>query len=372
MYKTLLLPLLTLALRLVHAQEEEKISWPEPHPGNYTISNFNFDQGRQLDKLVLAYQTIGELKIEDDGTTNAVLLLHGSDAESGQFLVDSFAGTLFNPGQVLDAEKYFLIMRDGIGHGLSSNPRNTGLHASFPSYQYSDMIRADHRLLTEHFGINHARLIMGVSMGGMHSWMWGEEYPDFMDALMPIASQPVQIGGHNRMWRRLMMEVIQRDPNWEGGDYKKQPMGSLLGALSILQTMLQGPLSMAEEYPTRDAADAFVDGLLDLLAENPNAFDVNSLLYAYNASYTYDPESRLKSIKAPLTAVNTDDDLMNPPQLGTIERAVQDQMVEGLGRAVVVPTSNETFGHGSYIDANLWKAELMQLLERSKCPGEGM
>ena len=339
--------------------------WPAPTAGEFVISNFTFDSGERIDELELHYKTFGELEVREDGATNAVLIMHGSSLSSEQLLSEEFAGALFNPGQILDAKKYFLILPDSIGHGNSSSPRNTGLRANFPSYQYSDMIRADYRLLTEHLGVNHTRLIMGVSMGGMHTWMMGEQYPEFMDALMPVACLPAQITGHNRLWRKMFIDLIRNDPSWNDGEYETQPLTSLFGAMSLLQVMFEGPLHLDAEYPTRAAIDEYYEEMKAGLLAHADDYDVNNQIFAWNASYTYDPEAKLGLIKAPLTAVNTADDLMNPPELRILERAVQEQMAEGVGKAVVVPTSNETYGHLSYIKAALWNDELEQLLSKT-------
>ena len=340
--------------------------WPAPTAGEFVITNFTFDSGEIIDELELHYKTFGALEVREDGTTNAVLIMHGSSLSSEQLLDEDFAGALFNPGQILDAEKYFLILPDSIGHGNSSSPRNTGLRASFPSYQYSDMVRADYQLLTEHLGVNHTRLIMGVSMGGMHTWMMGEQYPEFMDALMPVACLPVQIAGHNRLWRKMFIDLIRNDPSWNGGEYETQPLTSLLGAMSLLQVMYEAPLRLAAEYPTRAAIDEYYEEMRAGLSAHADNYDVNNQIFAWNASYTYDPEADLGLIKALLTAVNTADDLMNPPELRILERAIQEKMAEGLGKAVVVPTSNETYGHMSYIKAAVWKDELEQLLSKTE------
>ncbi|KAF2418396.1 alpha/beta-hydrolase [Tothia fuscella] len=359
-----------LCLAGLTARAQESPAWPNPTVGEFVIPNFTFDSGESLDELELHYKTLGSLKVHKDGTTNAVLVMHGSSVVSSeQFLNEDFAGTLFNPGQILDAEKYFLILPDAIGHGKSSSPRNTGLRAQFPSYQYSDMVRANYQLLTEHLRVKHTRLILGVSMGGMHTWMMGEQYPDFMDALMPTASLPVQIIGHNRLWRKMFIDLILNDPDWNKGNYETQPLTSLRGAMSMLQIMFLGPLHLAAEYSTRDAIDEFFEEMQEGLLEHMDAYDVNNQIFAWNASYTYDPEADLGKIRAPLTAVNTADDLMNPPELRILERTVQEQMAEGVGKAVVVPVSNETFGHGSYIKAALWKDELQQLLSRTETRG---
>ncbi|KAF4466109.1 homoserine O-acetyltransferase [Fusarium albosuccineum] len=360
-HSTCLLAMGTL-LPVAFAEDKPKQAWPETKSGHYVIEDFKFDSGGKLDELELHYQTLGKLKVHSDGSTNAVFIMHGTTGLSEQFLNDDFAKVLFNPGQVLDAEDYFIILRDGIGHGNSSRPSNTDLRADFPSYQYSDMVRADHQLLTEHFGINHTRLHMGVSMGGMHTWMWGELYPDFMDALMPIASFPVQISGHNRLWRKFVLELITRDPAWNGGDYKDEFLTGLAGALLIQQVMLSSPTYWQREYPSRDAIDSYVEELMPHIVD----YDANDQLYAWNASHTYDPEADLGLIKAPLVAVNTADDWMNPAELGILERTVNTLMKPGLGKAVTVPASKKTSGHDSYIKAELWKDELQLLLAKTR------
>ena len=341
-------------------------TWPTPEVAQWSIPNFGFDSGETIASLDITYKTIGELQLQEDGSTNAIFLMHGSTGEADQFLNDNFAGQLFNPGQALDSSKYFIIMRDGIGHGNTSNPRDTGLRGHFPSYQYTDQIRADHQLLTEHLGVNHTRLMLGVSMGGMHAWQWGEMYPDFMDALMPIACFPTQITGHNRLWRKFFIDLITNDPAYKDGEYDQQPFQSLEGALSIAQLMFSSPKALQRLYPTRDDIDRQVEGVHQLLVEHTDQFDANNQIFAWNASYTYDAEPDLAKIKAPLTAINTADDLMNPPELGILEKAVNEQMTPGVGKAVIIPESEETVGHASYILANLWVEELKELLKSSE------
>jgi homoserine O-acetyltransferase len=343
------------------AHTRRNSSWLTPDQGTAVLSNFTFDSGETLQELNIHYQTLGNLKVHPDGTTNTVLVLHGTTESSNQFLNPDFAHVLFNPGQLLDTQKYHIVLPDSIGHGNSSKPSNTGLRASFPRYQYSDMIRAHHRLLTQHLGTNHTRLILGVSMGGMHAWMMGESYPDFADTLMPTASLPVQIAGHNRLWRKFVIEIVRSDPSWYGGNYVAQPLVGLASALSLVQTMSAGLVSFSSKYTTRDATDKFAETVLFRVP----AYDANDFLYAWNSSHLYDPEPGLGLIEAPLTAVNTADDLMNPAELGILERTVERQMRRGLGKAVVVPASNETFGHGSYIKAKLWERELELFLGKT-------
>ncbi|KAF5620153.1 homoserine o-acetyltransferase [Fusarium sp. NRRL 52700] len=340
-----------------------KALWPKLESGIFNIEGFTFDSGEVIDSLNISYQNIGELKVKPDGSNNAVVLLHGTTGSSTQFLVEEFAGALFNRGQPLDANEYFIIMRDAIGHGNSSKPSNTGLHASFPKYQYPDMIRADHLLLTKHFKLNRTRLTLGVSMGGMHTWMMGGEYPGFSDALMPISSSPVEISGHNRLFRKFITELITIDPAWKGGDYEKQPAAGLGGALMIQLVLLSSPSYWQRSFPTREAVDNYVDEYIIPRLED---FDANDQLYAWNASQTYNPKAGLKNIRVPLTAVNTVDDLLNPIELGFLEDGVTNDMAPGYGRAVTIPASNETTGHDSYIMANLWKNELEKLRVRSR------
>ncbi|KAG8357003.1 hypothetical protein FVEN_g5034 [Fusarium venenatum] len=315
---------------------KEKNPWPEPEHGFFNIANFTFDTGEVLDDLEIHYQTLGKLKVNKDGSNNAVVLLHSTTLSGEQFLSEDFGAVLFNKGQLLDANDYFIIMRDAIGHGNSSKPSNTGLRASFPKYQYPDIIRADHLLLTSHFELNRTRLTLGVSMGGMQIWMMGAKYPGFSDALMPISSSPVEVAGHNRLFRKFITELITLDPAWKGGDYKEQSVAGL--------------------------GDEYVDqGIIPRLGE----FDANDQLYAWNSSQTYNPKAGLKKIKVPLTAVNTADDWMNPVELGFLEDGVVNDMTPGYGRAITLPASKETTGHDSYIKAELWKDELEKLLARS-------
>lgn len=344
----------------------DNVRWPTATHGEYVIEDFTFNSGETIPQLQLHYQTLGTLRTSEDGkTTNAVLIMHGTGGSSEQFLNAQFAGHLFNPGQPLDAQRYFIILRDGIGHGQSSKPSNSGLGAHFPNYRYGDMVRADYRLLTEHLGVGHLRLAMGTSMGGMQSWLWGEAYPGFMDALMPLASLPVQISGRNRMWRKMAMDAIRSDPAWKGGDYApgEQPRAGLTTALDILTLMSSSPLQYQAEAPTRDAADEFLEAKI---RSGLGSTDANDLLFALGASFDYDPRPDLHKITAPLIAVNTADDQINPPELGILEREARAGLKEGLGKVVVLPITDETRGHGSHTVAKLWKHLLEELLLKTE------
>ncbi len=328
----------------------------EPAQGDFVLRDFKFESGETLPELRIHYRTLGKPQRDAGGTVrNAVLILHGTTGSGRQFLSPQFAGVLFSPGQLLDTAKYYIVLPDGIGHGGSSKPSD-GLHARFPHYGYNDMITAQYRLLTEGLGVNHLRLVMGTSMGGMHTWLWGERYPEFMDALMPLASLPVQIAGLNRMRRKMIMDSIRTDPEWKNGEYTAQPRG-LIEAIDGLILMVASPLQYQKEAPTRDAADALLE---KMVKARLSQMDANDTLYAFDASRDYDPEPRLESIKAPLTAINSADDLINPPELGIMEKAIKRVR---RGRYVLLPITDQTRGHGTHSLPALWHQYLAQLLE---------
>jgi homoserine O-acetyltransferase len=334
--------------------------YPTPVEGDYTIRGFKFQSGETLPELRLHYRTIGKAEKDAQGkTTNAVLIMHGTTGSGAQFVPrPEFADELFAKGQPLDATKFFIILPDGIGHGKSSKP-NDGLHAKFPHYAYLDMVEAQYRLLTEGLGVNHARLVMGTSMGGMHTWLWGELHPDFMDALMPLASLPTQISGRNRAWRRVIIDAIRNDPAWNGGEYKTQPP-SLRTAAQMLWFMSGNPVLRQKEAPTLTKTDEVLDKFVGGIVKTD---DANDVLYALEASHDYDPGPNLEKIRAPLLAINSADDLINPPELGILEREIKRVPH---GRAIVIPLSDKTRGHGSHTVAALWKDELVQLLKETE------
>ena len=329
---------------------------PVPAQGDFTIRGFKFDSGEVLPELRLHYRTLGTPRRDATGVVrNAVLVMHGTGGSGGGFISEQFAGVLFRPGQLLDATKYFIILPDAIGHGQSSKPSD-GLHARFPHYGYNDLVTAQYRLLTEGLGVNHLRLVMGTSMGGMHTWVWGEKYPDFMDALMPLASLPAQIAGRNRMMRRMVIDSIKSDPEWNNGEYKSQPRG-LTAAIYTLLFMTSSPLQWHKQAPTREAADRFFD---DMVRRQLSRTDANDMLYAFDASRDYDPGPNLENIKAPLLAINSADDQVNPPELGILEREIKRVK---RGRYVLIPISDRTRGHGTHSVPELWKGHLATLLQ---------
>ena len=324
--------------------------------GDFVIKNFRFASGEVLPELRVHYRTLGKLQRDAKGkATNAVLISHGTGGSGAQFIRPEFSGELFKTGGLLDASKYFLVLTDGIGHGQSSKPSD-GLHARFPRYGYNDMVDAQQKLLTEHLGVNHLRLVMGTSMGGMQTWVWGERYPDFMDALFPLASLPGQISGRNRVWRRVVIDAIRQDPQWLGGDYKTQPQG-LRTAQEMLFLMSSNPVLRQQEMPTLAQTDAVLD---KSLAASLQTGDANDMLYQVEASRDYDPAPGLEKIKAPLLAVNSADDLINPPELGILEREIKRV---AKGRAVVIPFGPDTRGHGTHTIAVVWENYLKELLD---------
>jgi len=331
---------------------------PATNEGDFVVKNFLFRSGESLAELRLHYTTLGKPARDAQGrVSNAVLILHGTGGTGHQFLSPIFAGELFGPGQLLDAARYYIVLPDGIGHGKSSKPSD-GLHARFPQYDYDDMVAAQHRLLTEGLGVDHLRLVMGTSMGCMHSFVWGETFPGFMDALMPLACLPIQIAGRNRIWRKMVMDAIRNDPEWRGGEYSAEPQQALRTALDLLLIAGSAPLYMQKTYPTRDAADKGLDDYF----KARSAPDANDLLYAVNASRNYDPSPQLQTISAPVMYINSADDFINPPELGIAEREIK--KVKD-GRFVLLPISEETRGHGTHTRAAVWKQYLDELLKKS-------
>jgi homoserine O-acetyltransferase len=344
---------LLIAVAIVRAAD-----YPPPGEGDYSIRDFKFSSGETLPELRIHYRTLGEPEKDAQGkTTNAVLIMHGTTGSGGQFFRPEFAGELFGPGQPLDATKFFIVLPDGIGHGKSSKPSD-GLHAKFPRYGYRDMVEAQYRLLTDGLGVNHARLVMGTSMGGMHTWLWGETHPEFMDALLPLASLPTQISGRNRTWRRIIIDAIRGDPAWNGGEYKTQPP-SLRTAAEMLWLMSSNPLVRQKEAPNLAKTDEVLD---KFVVDIVRADDANDVLYALEASRDYDPGPELEKIRAPLLAINSADDHINPPELGILEREIKRVPH---GRALLIPLSEKTRGHGSHTIAALWKDDLVRLLTES-------
>jgi homoserine O-acetyltransferase len=333
---------------------------PRPVEGDYVAENFHFASGETLPELRLHYTVLGKPHRDAHGhVDNAVLILHGTGGSGHNFLIDKFSGVLFGKGQLLDSSRYFIILPDGIGHGKSSKPSD-GLHARFPKYAYEDMVNAQYAVVTQGLQVDHLRLVLGTSMGCMHTWMWGENHADFIDALMPLACLPVQIAGRNRIWRDLIVDAIRSDPQWSQGEYRSEPIGALRTAAGILLIAGSAPIQMQNSLPTRDAADEFLKKYMDReLAD----LDANDFLYQVDASRDYDPSAGLEKIRAPLMWINSGDDFINPPELGIAEREVK--RVKN-GRFILLPASDQTHGHGTHTWAAVWQQYLGQLLESSQ------
>ena len=346
-----------LAFSLIMLAATANAQRPQPGVvGDYIIRDFKFASGEVLPELKLHYRTLGQPRRDASGVVrNAVLIMHGTTGSGSGFLSPIFAGELFGAGQPLDTTKYYIILRDGIGHGSSSRP-SEGLHAKFPHYNYDDMVDADHRLLTEKLGVAHLRLVMGTSMGGMQSWVWAERYPDFIDGAVPLASAPTQIAGRNRMLRKMAMDDIRNDPAWMNGDYTSPPPG-LRAALQMLWVMTSAPLVQHGQAPTRDAADSIITRYLD---NQMRTMDANNMLYAFDASRDYNPEPLLSRIKAPLLAINSADDFVNPPELGILERLITHVPK---GRFLLIPIGPDTRGHGTHTVAKVWKKPFADFID---------
>jgi len=320
--------------------------------GDFVLKNFHFRSGETLPEVRIHYHAWGT-----PGKDNAVLIVHGTGGSGSSLIRPEFSGELFGPGQLLDASRYFIVLPDALGHGKSSKPSD-GLHAKFPKYGYNDMVEAEYRLLTEGFGVKHARLIMGTSMGCMHTWLFGEQHPAYMDALMPLACLPTAMSGRNRVWRKVVIDAIRNDPAWNGGEYTTQPP-ALRTAVGMLWLMGSNPVLRQKEAPTRARADEVLDAYI---AQNLPHDDANDLLYQVESSADYDPGPGLEKIEAPLYAVNSADDLVNPPELRILEQEIKRVPH---GKAVVIPFSDQTRGHGSHTIAALWKQYLQELLQSS-------
>lgn len=331
--------------------------WPKPSDANYVIKDFKFDNGQLLPELKIHYLTWGEPKRDAQGhVTNAILILHSTGGSTEQFTRDRFAGVLFNPGQLLDVTKFYIIMPDSIGHGKSSKPSD-GMRARFPNYRYGDMVRAQQMLVTDHLKVEHLRLVMGMSMGCMHAWVWAETYPTMMDGVIPLACLPVELAGRNRMWRKAAHDAITKDPEYNNGDYTHQVRG-LITAEQILALVGSNPRERQREYPTGAAAEKFMD---EVLKPYPDA-DGNDVAYALDSSIGYNPDPKLGEIKVPVLAINFADDLINPPDLGIFEPEVKKVP---RGRAVLIPATDQTHGHGTHTWADFWKQYLAEFLQQT-------
>ena len=333
--------------------------WPA-RDAQFTVRRFRFHSGETLPELRINYTILGQPHRNAQGEIdNAVMVLHGTGGTGRQFLSPQFADELYGPGQPLDITRYWIILPDGIGHGKSSKPSD-GLHMRFPHYDYDDMVEAQYRLLHDGLGIRRMRLIMGTSMGCMHSFTWGETHPDFARALMPLACEPVEIGGLNRMWRKLAIDGIEADPAWAGGEYRTPPVQGLRTAASLLFVAGAAPLYFQAQYARRDAAEAFAR---ERVAASVAGTDANDLVYQLDASRNYDPWPRLEAITAPVTWINSADDFINPRNLDYPLRATARMKSV---RFRLIPESADTRGHGTHTAARFWKQDLADLMQRTE------
>jgi len=344
------------------AQTPHPTKWPIKE-NVYVIRNFHFGTGETLPELTLHYLTLGQPHRRADGQVdNAILLLHGTGGDRYTLLNPVFSDVLFGPGQPFDITKYFLILPDDIGHGDSSKPSD-GLHMKFPQYDYDDMVRSQYIMLTEGMHVDHLRLILGTSMGCMQSWVWGETYPQFMDALAPFACYPVELAGRNRITRYLAIESIKHDPAWKDGEYTTEPIEGIRGADAMLLVMGSSALQMQKNYPTRSQAEKYVD---DYMARAIPHTDANNFLYYINASRNYNPEPKLSSIVAPALWINSADDFINPPELA--QQIINPRVLPKMPKTkfILLPITDATRGHGTHTMAAVWKDYLIQFMAETE------
>jgi homoserine O-acetyltransferase len=334
-------------------------TYPAPVEGEFLAKDVRFASGETLPEITLHYRTVGTPRPDADGVVrNGVLILHGTGGTGRGFLTASYAGQLFGKGQLLDATKYFIILPDNLGHGQSSKPSD-GLRMKFPKYGYTDMVKLQHRLVTEGLHLTHLRLVMGTSMGAMHTWMWGYMFPTFADGLVPLASNPVEIAGRNRIWRKALVDAIVTDPTWKDGNYTEPPRG-MASAIGFLLMATSVPLQWQKDYPTKDAADKY---LASQIANRMKTTDANDMIYYFRASEDYDPSPHLGEIMAPLLAINSADDFVNPPELPMMRELIAKVKK---GRFVLIPISDQTRGHGTHSLPRVFGPELEKFLAELK------
>jgi homoserine O-acetyltransferase/O-succinyltransferase len=351
--------MLVLLLAAASSSQVRAQSYPTPAESDFVVRDYRFQSGETLPEARLHYRTVGTPRKDAGGIVrNAVLILHGTGGTGRGFLSEGFAGRLFGRGQLLDAERYFIVLPDNIGHGGSSRPSD-GLRMKFPKYGYKDMVALQHLLVTQGLGLSHLRLVMGTSMGGMHTWMWGYMFPEFMDGLVPLASNPVEIAGRNRIWRKALVDAIVTDPEWNGGNYTAPPRG-MASAVGFLLMASSVPLQWQRQFPTAAAADKY---LSDQIASRMKSTDANDMIYYFRASEDYNPEPHLDRITKPLLAINSADDFVNPPELPMMQELMKRVK---RGRFFLIPISPETRGHGTHSLPQIWSAELERFLKELK------
>jgi homoserine O-acetyltransferase len=323
--------------------------YPAPKQGDWIVKDFKFHTGETMPELKLHYTTVGE------PTGQPVLVLHGTGGSGASMLTPAFAGELFGAGQPLDASKYYIIIPDAIGHGKSSKPSD-GMKTGFPKYNYDDMVEAQHRLVKEGLGVNHLRLVIGNSMGGMQTLMWGEKYPKEMDALVPMASQPTEMASRNWMMRRIMLDTIRNDPDYNGGNYTSQPRMMKYAITAYGIASIGGTLAYQSQAPTAAKADKIIDERL----ATPITADANDFVYQWDSSHDYNAAEKLEQIEATLLLINSADDERNPPETGVTEAAMKRVKND---RLYLIPASVETRGHGTTSNAKFYSEQVRQLLQ---------
>lgn len=334
-------------------------AYPPPVEGDFIARDYVFTSGERLPEVKIHYRTVGTPRKDAAGVVrNGVLILHGTGGSGAGFLSATYGGRLFGKGQPLDAEQYFIILPDNVGHGRSSKPSD-GLRMKFPKYRYTDMVRLQHALVTRGLGLTNLKLVMGTSMGGMHAWNWGYMYPGFAAGLVPLASNPVEIGGRNRVWRKFLIDAIETDPTWQNGNYTAPPRG-LASAIGFLLMATSTPLQWQKQFPTIAAADQWV---ADQVASRTKNSDANDMLYHFHAIEDYNPAPHLGKITAPLLAINSADDFVNPPELPMMQDLIT-QVTRG--RFILLPTTDATRGHGTHSLPAIWGEELVKFIAELK------
>lgn len=334
-------------------------AFPTPAEGDFIARDFVFASGERLPEVRIHYRTVGTPRKDADGVVrNGVLILHGTGGSGAGFLSATYGGRLFGKDQPLDAGKYFIILPDNVGHGGSSKPSD-GLRMKFPKYRYTDMVRLQHALVTQGLGLTNLKLVMGTSMGAMHAWNWGYMYPGFAAGLVPLASNPVEIGGRNRVWRKFLIDAIEQDPTWQNGNYTAQPRG-LASAIGFLLMATSVPLQWQKQFPTIAETDRWV---ADQVASRTKNTDANDMLYHYHAIEDYNPAPHLSKIVVPLLAINSADDFVNPPELPMMEALIK-QVKKG--RFILLPITDATRGHGTHSQPAIWGDELVKFMAELK------
>lgn len=322
---------------------------------NYILPTYTFRNGEKLDQVKLHYATLGTpRRDEKNKITNAILILHWTGSDGAHMLSDEFKSTLYAPGKPFDADKYYLIFPDNIGHGQSSKPSD-GLKAKFPHYGYLDMVDLQHKLVTQELGISHLKYILGTSMGGMHGWLWSILHPTFMDGVMPVVCLPEKIKGRNLIWRQLVVKAIRNDPDWQNGNYDKQPYG-LFASLPFARMLLDGVPHMQKIVFDMNSAAVFIDSAIN----EAKSIDANDLIYTLEASADYNPETQLENIQTKIFALDFTDDQLDPIELNALNRLIKNVKH---GRAIIQKGNDDSYGHLTMAHPHLWSQQVNEFIK---------